>query len=99
MQLEGQEYHDVLKATNAVLSNLLAVPNIKNATKFLTPKRTVRGTVIGKPRKNEGRVCVSLSIGVPNYRERKFIKDCQQAGEPFPVAKVQLKLRPEKSKK
>ena len=30
-----------------------------------------------------------VPVGKPNYRERKFIALCKEAGEPFPVKKTQ----------
>lgn len=41
---------------------------------------------------------VSLTAGRPNYQERKFIKLCKKAGEPFPIKKIQLKFPPKKKK-
>lgn len=35
---------------------------------------------------------LSVRFGLPNYVNRKFIKACKKAGEPFPVKKVQLKF-------
>lgn len=83
-----------LKAAAEVVNSLMEIPNIKHATKYLDAKRTIRGTLIGKPRKGAPRVTLAISIGKPNYKERFFIKDCLKAGEPFPVKKVQLKMQP-----
>ncbi len=68
------------------------------ATKFLSPRfvirmtrRTCRGKFIGP------NLSVELTIGRPNFVERKFIKSCEKAGERFPVKKIQLKpLRKQK---
>lgn len=87
-----------LKAVSDVVNSLMAIPNLKHATKYLSPKRTIRGTLIGRMRKNQRRITLALSIGSPNYKERKFIKDCVKAEEPFPVRKVQLKIQPVKRK-
>ena len=39
-----------------------------------------------------------VSLGRPNYIDRKFIKACEKAGESFPIKKVQLKFLPKKRK-
>lgn len=56
------------------------------ATKYLTPNLVVRATRI----KNRHQVIILLTIGRPNYLGRVFVKNCQKAGETFPVKKVQL---------
>lgn len=88
-----------LKAVSEVVNFLMETPGIKHATKYLHEKRTIRGTLIGKPRKGAPRITLAVSIGKPNYRERFFVKDCLQAGEQFPVRKVQLQMQPVKRKK
>lgn len=69
--------------------------NAKTATKFVSPKEIIRATIHGKHRKGSNYEIV-LTIGRPNYAERKFIKDCKKAGEPFPIKRVQLKFPPKK---
>jgi hypothetical protein len=33
---------------------------------------------------------IVVTIGKPNYAERKFIELAKKAGEPFPIKKIQL---------
>lgn len=80
-------YNDVFKAILAV--------NVIQATKYISPKLILRltKTRVGKkmPHFNDNISC-TLTIGRPNFLEREFIKLCKEAGEPFPVKRVQLKL-------
>lgn len=69
----------------------LTQEDVRQATVFVNPGHTVVGTVQGKPRKNAPSVTVVLTMGKPNYKNRAFIKALQEAGEPFPVKKVQVK--------
>jgi hypothetical protein len=75
----------------------------RRATKFAAPNHVVsaqRVTWGGRIDKRDRRIQISLKIGTPNYHERKFIKDCIKADEPFPVKKIKLTFfRPRKSKK
>lgn len=71
------------------LAELIIEGGAKRATKYLSDKLTVKATLQGKPRKNE-RKTVLFTVGQPNYLERKFIKKCKAAREPFPVRKVQI---------
>jgi len=62
-------------------------------TRYVSPKEVVRVTrrrYRGKlnPRQ-AGAIELVVSVCRPNYRERLFIKQCQKAGEPFPVKKIQ----------
>ena len=61
----------------------------RRATKYLDDHTIVRATRRGSVRKNARTDELVLTVGKPNYRERKFIKLCKEAGEPFPVKKIQ----------
>ncbi len=75
------------------------------ATQYVSPKLTIRATRIttrgksGKKRVDNNVIDIRFHMGRPNYRERKFIKDCIKAGVKFPVKKIQLKFLPAKKKK
>lgn len=78
---------DVRRVVEAVLE----LENVRQATVFRSPTLTVRATrrwKHGRDFHNE----IMLTIGRPNFAEREFIRDCQKAGEPFPVRKIQLKF-------
>jgi len=65
----------------------------KQATKYVSDKQTIKATRRGKlrPLRLSGQVEILVTIGRPNYAERRFIKDCKKAGEPFPIKRIQLK--------
>ena len=72
--------------------------NARRATKFITDKlvvtasrRLFRGKIVRGSREE-----IVLKIGVPNYREREFIRRCKKAGEKFPVKKIQLQFPPKR---
>lgn len=81
----------VSASIGAVVDALLATDS-KQATKYVSRDLTIKATVIGRrPRKRDGRVYLTVTIGKPNHRERQFIKKCAREG----VALVtQQKLRP-----
>lgn len=86
---------------NAVAKVVLAVlecPDLKRATLYLDDNTTVKAT---RPLKYDGRnraETLVVTVGAPNYAERKFIKLCRRAGEPLPVRKLQLKWWPKARK-
>lgn len=81
---------------NAILDVVDQVGNaiatrVRSAVKYISDKEVVKATRRFKPSKRNLREEILLTIGRPNYAERRFIKLCKKAGEPFPVKKVQLK--------
>lgn len=85
--------------TGKVIATLLCIDGpYKTATKFLDPKFVVKATHQRKPDGRDRSTTLVVTLGRPNYTERKFIKDCKKAGVPFPVRKVQLKFWPKKRK-
>lgn len=79
------------KSFQVMMQCLLLVPKLKKATKYLHPKLVVKATRIGKFDARMKTVEFKVTVGAPNYQERKFIKLCEKAGEKFPIRKVQLK--------
>jgi hypothetical protein len=72
---------------------------IRSATAYINPKLVVKLTApvyeFRKGRRADDRGSSEtflLTVGKPNYAERKFIEKLQAAGEPFPVKKLQLKF-------
>lgn len=61
------------------------------AIKYFSPKERVKATM----RRNKGKckdIEILFTIGKPNYKERKFVKDCIKAKEKFPIRKIILKF-------
>lgn len=76
--------------------DLLADPSRRRVTKFVSPKLTIKVTrrfrLTGRARAHD----FVVTQGVPNHRERGFIRDCQKSGVPFPVRKLQIQHWPKK---
>lgn len=83
-------------AAESVVSALIVLYKERRATKFLGPNMVVKLTRQRKHDKRSRSQTFLLTIGKPNYAERKFIKSCKKAGEPFPIQKVQLRSFPKK---
>ena len=80
----------VEQVTNALLLN-----GAKRATKYSSENSAISAQRVlfnGKIDRRNKAITIVLKIGQPNYLERKFIKQCQKVGEPFPVKKIQLKF-------
>lgn len=66
---------------------------LKSATVYVGRHHVVKAT---RQRKDydHGHETYLVTIGEPNFAERRFIAQCIKAGEPFPVKKVQYKFYP-----
>lgn len=84
-------------AAEAVVSSLL-VTRMRRATKFIGPNMVVKLTRQRKPGRGARGETFLLTVGRPNYAERRFVKLCRKAGESFPVRKVVLQDFPKKRK-
>ena len=67
----------------------LSIYNIKSMVKYLSPKKRIK---ITKSRHIKDGLQGMITIGRPNYREKKFISLCIRAKEPFPIRKIQYKF-------
>ena len=82
---------------SAVASVVEAVLRFKihKATKYLSPTLVVRATVpLFRGKRDMSAKTLVLTIGKPNFLERKFIKTLLKAKEPFPVKRVIFKNPP-----
>ncbi len=79
-------------AIGNVVMALLSNTTLVSATKYLSPTLRIRATAqVYRSAGDRHSDTIAVTIGKPNYAEGEFIKKLKQAGEPFPVRKVQLK--------
>lgn len=82
----------ISKVTDPLVNDLA----LRRATYYVTPTLVVKATRHNRVNKRCRHESFVVSFGVPNYREREFIRLCKAAGESFPVRKVQLQSWPAK---
>ena len=81
-----------------MIDALIADRTLRSATKYVTPKQTIRVTRRFKGTARSTRAEFVVTVGAPNYLAVKFIKLCVKAKEPFPVLRVQFSKWPVKRK-
>lgn len=79
---------------NRVVGALLTDDDVRRATFYGSATFTIKATRMSRPDKRTKREAYTLTIGKPNFAERKFIKTCHAAGERFPLRRVQLQFWP-----
>lgn len=87
---------EIGKYAGQLIAAAMADDSIVKATKYINEKFVIKATRrrYGKARKVErknGLAQFNVTIGGPNYLERRAIKQFKAAGEPFPVKKITLK--------
>lgn len=75
------------------VANAVIRSGAHTGVKYVSAKRVIRCTRRHKRDRRAQREEFILTIGAPNYREREFLRMCKKAGEPIPVAKVQLRFK------
>lgn len=86
------------RAIDKVYDTFTKDSKIRTATYYIAPDLTVKITRSHVPDKRSRGETFHLTVGKPNFAERKFIKLCYKAGQSFPVRKVQLKFWPKPKK-
>lgn len=84
------------KQIGEAVSCVLVVPNCRRATAYLSENFTVKATAQRRIDKRAKSATVLVTMGRPNFLERRFIRLCQKAGMCFPLRQVQLKFWPKK---
>lgn len=78
------------------ISSVLAIPNVRRATAYLSDKFTIKATAQRKIGKADKSTTILVTVGAPNFVERRFIRLCKKAGVCFPLRQVQLQFWPKK---
>ena len=91
-RLEVMKSPPVERAVIAVVGECLA--GSRQATAYLSSRLTVKATRQRPPDGRCRQTTLLVSIGTPNFLERRFVKACLRSGEPFPVKRIQLKRYP-----
>lgn len=77
-----------------VLEVLMYLPTIRRVTYYDSPKMVIKATRQRRYSKRGRQETYLVTIGRPNYAEKKFIKMCQRAYEPFPIKRLQYTTWP-----
>lgn len=78
------------------ISCVLVIPNVRRATAYLSERFTVKATAQRRIGKNAKSSTVLVTMGSPNFVERRFIRSCKKDGMCFPLSQIQLKFWPKK---
>lgn len=78
------------------VQDVLSVKNCRRATAYLSDKLTVKATAQRRIDKRDKSATILVTVGQPNFIERRFIRICKKAGMAFPLQQIQWKHWPAK---
>ena len=83
----------VSRAVFGQLAEIILEGGARQATKYLSERETVKATrpTYGGKFLKSAHTTIVFTVGRPNYAERKFIRQAKEAGEPFPIRKIQVR--------
>lgn len=91
-----QEYEYAMRKLGECVGDVAMQPNTRRATAYISPKLTIKATAQRRHDKRGNSETILLTIGAPNFLERRFIRICQKAGMSFPLSQIQWKFWPKK---
>ena len=91
-----QDYEYAMKKLGQAVGDVLTGTNIRRATAYISPTLTIKATAQRKQDGRDKQATCLVTVGRPNFVERRFIKVCQKAGMCFPINQIQWKLWPKK---
>lgn len=90
------DYDAERKRIGQCVQDVLTVKNVRRATAYISDKRTVKATLQRRIDKRAKSATVLVTVGAPNFLERRFIRLCKKAGMAFPLQQIQWKHWPKK---
>ena len=93
-----QDYEYAMRKLGEAVGDVIAGSNVRRATAFISPTLTMKATAQRRQDKRSKSSTVLVTVGAPNFLERRFIRVCQKAGMAFPLKQVQLRYWPVKKR-
>lgn len=91
-----QDYEYAMRKLGEAVGDVVCGANCRRATAYISPTLTIKATA---QRRQDGRdksATALVTVGTPNFAERRFIRVCQKAGMAFPLRQIQWKHWPKK---
>lgn len=92
------DYEYAMRKLGEAVGDVVCQSHIRRATAFISPTLTMKATAQRKQDKRARSATVLVTVGAPNFVERRFIRVCQKAGMAFPLNQIQWKFWPKKSR-
>lgn len=84
------------KKIGQCVQDVLTIKNVRRATAYISEKRTVKATLQRRIDKRAKSATVLVTVGAPNFLERRFIRILKKTGVVFPLQSIYYKHWPKK---
>lgn len=88
-----QDYEYAMKKLGEAVGDTLT-GNVRRATAYISPTLTIKATAQRRQDKRDKSATCLVTVGRPNFVERRFIRVCQKAGMAFPLNSIYHKPWP-----
>lgn len=92
-----QDYEYAMRKLGQCVGDVLTNKDVRRATVFISPKLTIKATAQRRQDSRDGSATCLVTVGKPNFLERRHIAVCKKEGKTFPIDVVQWKLWPKKA--
>ncbi len=93
------DYEYAMRKLGECVGDVATLSNVRRATAFISPKLTIKATAQRRQDKRDKSATILVTIGGPNFLERRFIRICQKAGMCFPLSQIQWRHWPKKGER
>lgn len=90
------DYEYAMRKLGEAVGDVVTGRNVRRATAFISPTFTMKASAQRRQDKRAKSATVLVTVGAPNFSERRFIRACQKSGVVFPVTGIQWKLWPKR---
>ncbi len=90
------DYEYAMRKLGECVGDVVTGPNVRRATAYISPTFIMKATAQRRYRKNEPSCTVLVTVGAPNFVERRFVRLCKKSGYVFPLNQIHWKLWPKK---
>ena len=91
-----QDYEYAMRKLGEAVGDVLCSANTRRATAYLSPTLTIKATAQRRQDRRDKTATALVTVGRPNFAERRFIRVCLKAGMAFPLRQIQWKHWPKK---
>lgn len=90
------DYEYAMRKLGEAVGDVIMGSNVRRATAFISPTLTMKATAQRRSDRRHQHATVLVTVGRPNFIERRFIRVCQKSGMAFPLRQIQWKHWPKK---
>jgi hypothetical protein len=93
-----QDWEYAQRKLGECVGDVICSDNVRKAIAYISPTLTIKATAQRRNDRRAKSATVLVTVGKPNFAERRHIKVCQKAGMCFPLNHIEWKNWPNKKR-